>query len=106
MTASLYSSLPLTVYMQYGVEALGQNGRPSYTTIVLLFVVRTGNGVRTPFSPSHVVAWAREELGLDLDRRRVYEDPLYIILCYTILYCVSMYILTAVFTFNRVIKSV
>ena len=90
------TSLPLTLYVHSAARVLGQSrgrggaltgrsldgSRPSYTTIVLLFTVRTGYGLKRPFSPKEVVAWAREELGLELDRRRVHEALQYLDVVY------------------------
>jgi len=30
-------------------------------------------GTRTPFRPAEIRAWAREKLGVDVDRRRIHE---------------------------------
>jgi len=79
--------------MHPGVQALGQSrgrgasiigrsldgSRPSNTTIVLLYVVENGVGTRAPFAPVEVTAWAKEKLGIVLDRRRVHEAIKYLL---------------------------
>ncbi|HID40869.1 MAG TPA: hypothetical protein EYP33_01800, partial [Pyrodictium sp.] len=42
-------------------------------------MVSTGAGSRIPFAPVEVVAWAKEKLGIILDRRRVHEAIKYLL---------------------------
>ncbi len=65
-------SLPLDLYIHAAAARTGRS-RPSYTTLVLAYVVSTGIGTHGPFKPSEVRSWIKEKLGLDVDRRRVHE---------------------------------
>jgi len=45
----------------------------SSTALVLAYLASTGVGTRAPFRPAEIRAWAREKLGVDVDRRRIHE---------------------------------
>ena len=68
------STLPLTLYMQAASGAQGHRGLSlSSTALVLAYLASTGVGTRAPFRPAEIRAWAREKLGISVDRRRIHE---------------------------------
>ena len=64
------TTLPLTLYMQAASGAQGRGGVSS-TTLVLAYLASTGVGTRAPFRPAEIRAWARERLGVSIDRSQV-----------------------------------